>query len=160
MLLSESSADREPGEARGQRALRDFAYRGFARWFPPVLYFWLLGPFGAAAYRLVVLANAEIEGRFDVAQRLLDWLPSRLLLLTFCVLGDFERSKGLLAREVLDTEVTAETLLGQGVTRAWRLDDQKLDEPQGVVTAVETAQKAMNRATGVWVVVASVLALL
>ena len=75
-------------------------------------------------------------------------------------LGDFERSKGLLAREVLDTEVTAETLLAQGVTRAWRLDDQELDEPQGVVTAVETAQKAMNRATGVWVVVASVLALL
>jgi len=28
------------------------------------------------------------------------------------------------------------------------------------VTAVETAQKAMSRATGVWVVVASVLALL
>ena len=160
MLLSESSADREPGEARGQRALRDFAYRGFARWFPPVLYFWLLGPFGAAAYRLVVLANAESEGRFDAAQRLLDWLPSRLLLLTFCVLGDFERSKGLLAREVLDTEVTAETLLARGVTRAWRLDDQELDEPQGVVTAVETAQKAMNRATGFWVVVASVLALL
>ena len=76
------------------------------------------------------------------------------------MLGDFERSKGLLAREVLDTEVTAETLLAQGVTRAWRLDDQELDEPQGVVTAVETAQKAMNRATGVWVVVASVLALL
>ena len=76
------------------------------------------------------------------------------------MLGDFERSKGLLAREALDTEVTAETLLAQGVTRAWRLDEQELDEPQGVVTAVETAQKAINRATGVWVVVASVLALL
>ena len=56
--------------------------------------------------------------------------------------------------------MTAETLLAQGVTRAWRLDDEELDDPQGVVTAVETAQKAMNRATGVWVVVASLLALL
>ena len=160
MLLSESPADRDPGEARGQRALRDFAYRGFARWFPPMLYFWLLGPFGAAAYRLMVLANTESEGRFDAAQRLLDWLPSRVVLLTFCVLGDFERSKGLLAQEALDTKVTAENLLAQGVTRAWRLDDKGLDEPQGAVTAVETAQKAMNRATGVWVVVASVVALL
>ena len=87
-------------------------------------------------------------------------MPSRVLLLTFCVLGDFERSKGLLTREAFDTEVTAETLLAQGVTRAWRLDDEALDDPQGVVTAVETAQKAMNRATGVWVVVASLLALL
>ena len=160
MLLSDSSNDRDPEEASGQRALRDFAYRGFARWFPPVLYFWLLGPFGAAAYRLVVLANTESEGRFDAGKRLLDWLPSRVLLLTFCVLGDFERSKGLLAREALDTEVTAETILAQGVTRAWRLDDKELGEAQSVVTAVETAQKAMNRATGVWVVVASVVALL
>ena len=160
MLLSDPAADGDPGEARGQRALRDFAYRGFARWFPPVLYFWLLGPFGAAVYRLVALANTNSDGRFDAAQRLLDWLPSRVLLLTFCVLGDFERSKGLLTREAFDTEVTAETLLAQGVTRAWRLDDEALDDPQGVVTAVETAQKAMNRATGVWVVVASLLALL
>ena len=160
MLLSDPAADREPGEARGQRALRDFAYRGFARWFPPVLYFWLLGPFGAAVYRLVALANTNSDGSFDAAQRLLDWLPSRVLLLTFCVLGDFERSKGLLTREAFDTGVTAETLLARGVTRAWRLDDEALDDPQGVVTAVETAQKAMNRATGVWVVVASLLALL
>ena len=160
MLLSESAADRDSGEARGPRALRDFAYRGFARWFPPVLYFWLLGPFGAAAYRLVALANTDSDGRFDAAQRLLDWLPSRVLMLTFCVLGDFDRSKGLLTREALDTGVTAETLLAQGVTRAWRLDDEELDDPQGVVTAVETAQKAINRATGVWVVVASLLALL
>jgi membrane protein required for beta-lactamase induction len=120
----------------------------------------LLGPFGAAAYRLVALANTDSDGRFDAAQRLLDWLPSRVLLLTLCVLGDFDRSKGLLAREALDTGVTAETLLAQGVTRAWRLDDEELDDPRGVVTAVETAQKAMNRATGVWVVVASLLALL
>jgi hypothetical protein len=76
------------------------------------------------------------------------------------VLGDFDRSKGLLNREALDTQVTAETLLAQGISRAWRLDDEELDDSQGVVSAVETAQKAMNRATGVWVVVASLLALL
>ena len=159
MLLSEHAADRDPDGARGQRALRDFAYRGFVRWFPPVLYFWSLGPLGAAAYRLVELANADSDGRFDAAQRLLDWLPSRVLLLTYCVLGDFERSRGLLTREALNTEVTAETVLAQGISRAWRLDDEDMDGPQGVVSAVETAQKAMNRATGVWVVVASLLAL-
>jgi hypothetical protein len=65
-----------------------------------------------------------------------------------------------LTREALDTQVTAETLLAQGISRAWRLDDEELDDSQGVVSAVETARKAMNRATGVWVVVASLLALL
>ena len=93
------------------------------------------------------LANTNSDGRFDAAQRLLDWLPSRVLLLTFAcsVTSSGQRP---LTREAFDTEVTAETLLAQGVTRAWRLDDEALDDPQGVVTAVETAQKAMNRATG------------
>ena len=89
----------------------------------------------------------------------MDWLPSRVLLLTYCVLGDFDRSKSLLTREALDTEVTAETVLAQGISRAWHLDDEDMDAPEGVVSAVETAQKAMNRATGVWVIVASLLAL-
>ena len=37
--------------------------------------------------------------------------------------------------------------------------EEDLNDPQGVVKAVETTQKAINRATGVWVVVLSLLAL-
>ena len=81
------------------------------------------------------------------------------MLLTYCVLGDFERSRGLLTREALDTEVTSETVLAQGISRAWGVDDEDMDGPEGIVSAVETVRKAMNRATGVWVVVASLLAL-
>ena len=147
-------------ESQGHRAMRDFGYRGFARWFPPVLYFWLLGPFGAAGYRLVALANTGSDGRFEAAQRLLDWLPARLLLLTFSFLGDFERSRGLLTAEALDSEVSTEALIAHGVERAWRLDAEGMDHPDGIVGAVETTQKAINRATAVWVAIVSVIALI
>ncbi len=160
MLLSEPALDDAASESQGHRAMRDFGYRGFARWFPPVLYFWLLGPFGAAGYRLVALANTGSDGRFEAAQRLLDWLPARLLLLTFSFLGDFERSRGLLTAEALDREVSTEALIAHGVERAWRLDAEGMDHPDGIVGAVETTQKAINRATAVWVAIVSVIALI
>ena len=100
------------------RALRDFTYRGFTRWFPPVFYFWLLGPFAAAAYRLTELSNTRAEGRFDAALALLDWLPSRLLLLSFAVLGDFERTRTVLTSDAFDQSVANEVLLATGVERA------------------------------------------
>jgi AmpE protein len=139
--------------------MRDFVYRGFARWFPPILYFWLLGPFAAAVYRLVELSNTGSNGRFEVAQNVLDWLPARLLLLTFSLLGDFERSRGVLTRDAFDNDVSSEVLLATGIERAWQLDEEDLNDPQGLVKAVETTQKAINRATGVWVVMLSLLAL-
>ena len=160
MLLKQGATGSDASDGRGQLAMRDFAYRGFARWFPPVLYFWLLGPFAAAGYRLVELSNTASDGRFEAALKILDWLPARLLLLTFSLLGDFERSRGLLTSDAFDNEISSEVLLARGIERAWHLDEEDLDDPQGVVLAVETTQKAMNRATGAWVVVASVLALL
>ena len=62
--------------------------------------------------------------------------------------------------DAFDNEISSEVLLGKGIERAWHLDEEDPNDPQGVVTAVETTQKAMNRATGVWVVVVSLLALL
>jgi AmpE protein len=160
MLLTDNAPLNHSGEDEARRALRDFAYRGFSRWFPPVLYFWLLGPFAAAAYRLVELANSRCDGQFDAALRLLDWLPARLLLLTFSVLGDFERTRGALTSEAFDQSISEAELLAQGIERAWHLDGDVPPSPESVVTAVETTQKAITRATVAWLVVVSLLALL
>ena len=117
MLLGETARSHS-GELLAVRALRDFTYRGFTRWFPPVFYFWLLGPFAAAAYRLTELSNTRAEGRFDAALALLDWLPSRLLLLSLAVLGDFERTRTVLTTDAFDQSVANEVLLATGVERA------------------------------------------
>ena len=161
MLLGET-AHSHSGESVAVRALRDLVYRGFARWFPPVFYFWLLGPFAAAAYRLTELSNTRSEGRFDAALKLLDWLPSRLLLLSFAVLGDFERTRSVLMSDAFDQEVASDMLLATAVERAWSLnleDGEDVGGAEEAVRAVEAMQKALNRAMALWIALASVVAL-
>ena len=160
MLLTERARQADSNETGGRRAMRDFGYRGFSRWFPPVLYFWLLGPFAAAAYRLVELANSRSDGQFDAALKLLDWLPARLLVLTFSVLGDFERTRRVLTSEAFDQSISESDLLARGIECAWHLDDDSSAHPDSAVTAVETTQKAITRAMAAWLVVISLLALL
>ena len=161
MLLGEIARSHS-GELLAVRALRDFTYRGFTRWFPPVFYFWLLGPFAAAAYRLTELSNTRAEGRFDAALALLDWLPSRLLLLSFAVLGDFERTRTVLTSDAFDQSVANEVLLATGVERAGSLDLDRAEDVGGAeaaVSAVEAMQKALTRAMVLWIALASVVAL-
>ncbi len=156
-LSEEASGDSEAWE---REVLGHFAYRGYARWFPSVLYFCLLGPFGAAAYRLVVLANDRSGGRFDEAQRLLDWLPSRALLLTFAVLGDFDRTRRLVTANTADEEASVKAFLAEGVERAWHLDESALQGADKTVSAVEAAAKAIDRSCAVWIILISLAALL
>lgn len=70
-------------------------YEGFERWFAVAFWFLLLGPAGAIGYRLSYLSgrNASLdEADQKLALRFvhyLDWLPSRLLAMSFAITGDF-----------------------------------------------------------------------
>lgn len=159
-LLDLSERSTGTGEEWERDVLGHFAYRGYARWFPPVLYFCLLGPFGAAAYRLVVLANDRSGGRFDEAQRLLEWVPSRAVLLTFAVLGDFDRTRRLVTANTAQEDVSIEAFLAEGIQRAWHLDESELQGGDRTVRAIETGAKAIDRSCVVWIILISLAALL
>ena len=160
MLVTDPSALAEQGITLPDAALQAFGYRGFARWFPAALYFCLLGPFAAAAYRLIDLMNVRSNGQFQSAVALLEWLPARVVLLTFSLLGDFEKSRSLLTDQAFDKIYSNQSLLGLGIARAWHLDLSAAETPTGVVDVVETTQKAISRATAVWIVAISLFALL
>jgi AmpE protein len=108
-------AQRPADGATGSR--QRLLYAGFARWFPPLFYFVVLGPLGALAYRglAVLTAHEPCDTRLRLLW-LLDWIPARLLVLTFALAGDFlavagslRDSDGLRAPtpELLDTGATA-----------------------------------------------------
>jgi AmpE protein len=159
MLLSERSRQSDQHEADGSAGMRDFSYRGYSRWFPSGFYYLMLGPLAAITYRLVYLANERSDGRFETAMRMLDWLPARLLLVTFSVLGDFEHTRRALTTKAFDQTVSTDALLAHGIERAWRVEAEGHDEAESTVVAVEATQKAINLSTALWVAVASVIAL-
>lgn len=80
-----------PASAQGASAARQrLLYAGFARWYPPLFYFVLAGPLGALAYRgLAVLTARQSDDTRLRLLWLLDWVPARLLVLTFALVGDF-----------------------------------------------------------------------
>ncbi len=78
-----------------QQVKNAFLYHGFERWFAVIFWFIVLGPVGAVAYRVSFLCarseTLEAEDR-ALARRIvhyLDWLPARLLVLSFTLTGNF-----------------------------------------------------------------------
>jgi AmpE protein len=81
----------EDADDFGDLAASFFSLMAMQRWFGPVVYFLLLGPVGAVAYRLAHLTQETKTPLNDSLMRILEWLPSRLLVLSFSVFGDFDK---------------------------------------------------------------------
>jgi len=95
--------------ARMQRA---FLYEACQRWFAVLLYFLLLGPAGALAYRLLHLAAPGAGESAGRALYYADWLPGRLLAATFTLTGDFVRSREAFAGTLRQASMDTSTALG------------------------------------------------
>lgn len=97
-LESEAVAKEHPGEGEAERATRAAAqaalqrlvYSGYARWFAPLFYFVLGGPVAALLYRAVAsLAQKDPRAIYGHILRWADWVPARVLGVTFALSGDF-----------------------------------------------------------------------
>ena len=71
-----------------------FSKMALQRWFGPVIYFFLLGPAGAVAYRLAHSTQSTSTPVGESVMRAIEWLPSRLMVLSFAVFGDFDKTLG------------------------------------------------------------------
>lgn len=100
------------------------------RWVAPLLWFVLLGPLGAAVYRLTVHVGQHGEaGASQEAARLLraalDWLPARLLAGMYIISGSFE--EGLKAWRQEGQASPAETAREAPASRALELEHDNRD---------------------------------
>ena len=89
------------------------SYEGF---FAVIFWYLLLGPMAALAYRLLALCaeHAELEGLRERAEQLrhaFDWLPVRVLLGSFALVGNFVAVNRALLQELLSWDVSARRLL-------------------------------------------------
>lgn len=144
---------------------RGMFYEGYQRWFPALFYFVLLGPLGALAYRLLQLCRdnvaAELAGLCIV---LADWVPSRLLAVTFSVVGDFVGSRNTLFNSLGNLAAAPDQLLYEVGTAA--LDTSRsgatTEQAFSAYAARQNADsgKLLARSAICWVAVVALVVLL
>jgi AmpE protein len=148
-------------------------YLGFERWFGVMFYFVLLGAPGALAYRLLLLSRDGIEDpdelrTLDTVQYWVDWLPSRLLVFTFALAGDWVGSREQLSASLTDTRTATSELLADSAHAALGLKTTVFPADSGDSQAfaevsdweVRQIQSLLSRSAVTWVVVMALLVLL
>ncbi|TNF35264.1 MAG: hypothetical protein EP312_04180 [Gammaproteobacteria bacterium] len=99
-----------------QYTTRAMAYQGFGRFFAVVFWFMILGPAGALCYRLASLQAKAMTADDDPLDQqmlyLLEWLPARLLALTFALAGNFNTAMNAIELGWLDMTHSMADFLG------------------------------------------------
>lgn len=131
-----------------------FSKMALQRWFGPVIFFFLLGPAGAVAYRLAHSTQATSTPIGESVMRVIEWLPSRLMVLSFSVFGDFDKTLG----HVLDKGTSLQSSTDEFFEDAI---DAALDESQAssVYERLSGLFRLLDRSFLLWLGVLALLVL-
>lgn len=115
-------------------------YQGF---FAVIFWYFVLGPGAALAYRLLALTaehsgQPALKARAERLRHVMDWLPVRLLALSFALVGNFLAVTRVMLHEVLNVHISAAHL----VARVGRIAD---DIPEH-----EDSQRGLGRLDSLW----------
>ena len=150
---------------------RAYLHEGFERWFAVVFWFLLLGPVGAIIYRLCYLAGRN--DTFKPDDKLLalkwvhyfDWIPARLLALSFSLTGNFVNSFSRYGSSLLDNQPTSELLDHCAVAAISGLNTSQVyptDKDHFIEYGREellTLQSLLSRSVIFWVIIIAVITL-
>ena len=138
-------------------------WRSYEGFFAVIFWYLLLGPMAALAYRLLVLCaeHAELEGLRERAGQLrhaFDWIPVRILLGSFALVGNFVAVNRALLHELLSWDTPAPRLLADAGPLAADLSPA-IDGEAGIARLDEIAA-LLVRTWVFWYAVIAVLTLL
>lgn len=116
------------------------AYQSF---FAVIFWYFLLGPGAALAYRLLALTaensrQPALKERAEQLRHALDWLPVRVLALSFALVGNFVAVMRVMLHELLNWHISA----GHLVARVGRVADN--------VSGEEDTQRGLGRLDSLW----------
>ncbi len=123
----------------------------FRDYVAPVFWYLLLGPLGALGYRL--LNRFELQTGHPAHPSVtrmthaLEWLPARLFAMSLALVGDFERTLGLVKGWLLSWEISADQVVADCIAAALG-DEQAVDSaPPAVLRPVRVL---VTRSLLVW----------
>ena len=112
-------------------------WQGFQGFFVVIFFYVLGGPVAALGYRLLVLSAEQVQhpaaaGKATRLLHILDWLPARLLSLSFALIGNFITVSKALMPDLLCIREQADSLLNK-TGRAAIESPNQADGKQGVL---------------------------
>lgn len=128
-------------------------WRGHSGFFAVIFWYLLLGPMAALAYRLLALCveHSQLAGvreRAAQLQHAFDWLPVRVLLLSFGLVGNFVAVNRALLHELLNWNISARQLLAQGGPAAADFGEAKDDEAS--LVQLDNIESLLMRTCVLW----------
>ena len=139
-----------------KRMLTALGYQGFERFFAVFFWFILFGPAGALLYRLSVHNVVLVEHSEKDALRAghwlwaLEWIPARLLAISFALTGNFVGCVNKLQRVLLDTMMSSARAIQQTVLGALSLDDVEVESDVVTLREVGAMKQLLTRTLWLW----------
>lgn len=135
------------------------AATAFQSYFVPTFWYLLLGPLGAAGYRLLELTRQQwghsASHPAGVLVHALEWIPARLLALSFALIGQFDSTLRTLRELGLEWEISAGELVARCARAA--LVPESSDPGIGIL---EDTRQILIRAILTWAVIIAFLSLM
>jgi AmpE protein len=136
-----------------QRMLEATAYQGFERLFAVIFWFLLFGPAGALLYRLSFLyCRAEPEN--PGAKRwlwALEWVPVRLLGVSFAITGNFVGCINHWKRHAISTVSSSAAVLRETVLGALSVDDELMQSCDCTQREIAALKRLYARTLWFWI---------
>ena len=108
-------------------------WQGFQGFFAVIFYYIIAGPLAALAYRLLILTSEQVQwpqaaGLTTRLLHILDWLPVRLLSISFALIGNFITVNRALMSDLLCITEPANSLISKTGRAAIEAENDALGE--------------------------------
>ena len=135
------AADDAPGLIK--RVQGHLLWQAYQSFFAVIFWYFLLGPGAALAYRLLALTiehsrQPALQALAGQLRHALDWLPVRVMTVSFALVGNFVAVTRVMLHELLDWHVSA----GHLVAKVGRVADDIAEE--------EDRQRGLERLDSLW----------
>lgn len=135
------AADDAPGLIK--RVQGHLLWQAYQSFFAVIFWYFLLGPGAALAYRLLALTTEHsrqpaLQALAGQLRHALDWLPVRVMTVSFALVGNFVAVTRVMLHELLDWHVSA----GDLVAKVGRVADDIAEE--------EDRQRGLERLDSLW----------
>lgn len=133
------------------------SYEGF---FAVIFWYMLLGPLIPLFYRLIAMVeelttNATLQQKATTIRYYLDWLPSRILIYSFCLVGHFTSCFEVLVKELFNKKQSAREIINKAGVAAIQSHNLFTDEKQ--TSSLDTLWSLLIRSAVLWYVIYALL---